>query len=663
MKKNSQYRYTLRLAIDKSIYTDEKKRDLIDFIKKSHTTDVVFFINQEELSDSHITLGKAKELVTEIDEIAQPLKEMGITISLNPWTTMNHSDRGLGIRPELDIKPMVSYEGVKSTSMACPGYIGWMEYISDIYAVYASIKPHELWLEDDFRHYKNAPFELGCFCEDHIKKYNDIAGSDLSREEFVKAMFTGGENKYRDAYLEVARDEILQAAHMIETKVHAVSPETSMGLMSSWPAIHALENRDWHKLLEVLSGDNTPAVSRPHLPAYNEASTLQYARDFEKYTVATRTLIGDKHKVYPELENYMYSQYAKSNRFTQFQLETSSSVRADGLLMNLFSMMGVGIDKTYKYDELLDQSKRFADYMYQNGISIEERDGIIIPMTQKVAKYKIGDGTLHGIMASQTQWMELLAIFGFATKPVDYTDQKFVNETVALTGNFLNTLSNEQITEMIRNNFVLLDGDALIILNNRHLLNLINADSIEVIQPRTGKQVYEQFDNLSLSGVTDSRITLQTHIGAYVKVHYLSDMPTESNAYNRYGEKVGPATVANDKFYIMPVTEHEKYGWEGEYIDFREKDLKRCLDVSHLVDMYNCKGIFCDRKIIISNWSMDETDGISFKLNKPVSKLSITYRDGAEVKNQIIDVTKEKNIYHADFQVPGLAVVHVECLE
>jgi hypothetical protein len=37
---------------------------------------------------------------------------------------MNHSDRGIHIKPELDIKPMVNYQGVKSISMACPGYAG-----------------------------------------------------------------------------------------------------------------------------------------------------------------------------------------------------------------------------------------------------------------------------------------------------------------------------------------------------------------------------------------------------------------------------------------------------------------------------------------------------------------------------------------------------------
>jgi hypothetical protein len=53
------YRYTLRLAIDKTIYDADKKQRLIDFVKKAHISDVAFFINQEELSDAHITPSKS----------------------------------------------------------------------------------------------------------------------------------------------------------------------------------------------------------------------------------------------------------------------------------------------------------------------------------------------------------------------------------------------------------------------------------------------------------------------------------------------------------------------------------------------------------------------------------------------------------------------------
>jgi hypothetical protein len=340
-----------------------------------------------------------------------------------------------------------------------------------------------------------------------MKRYNDILGMNLSRQEFVERMFTGGENKYRNAYLQVAREEILHVAHMIEKKVHEVSPTTTLGLMSSWPEVHALEGRDWQRFLMNLV-ENTPAVSRPHLPAYNEVSPQQYARDFEKYTVATRTEIGPNHKIYPEMESFLYSPYAKSNKFTQFQLDTTSLVHANGVLLNMFSMMGDGINPTYHYDELLNHDKEYLDFLFENGIDIEHRGGVVVPMNQDVAKTKIDEeGTLEGLMASQTQWLELLSTMGIATQPLNYIDQEIKNKCVAITGNFLNTLSDEQITQILTRNFVLLDGDALVILNNRHLLNLINVTNVEVIKNRSGKQSFEQFDGETISGINNPRLT------------------------------------------------------------------------------------------------------------------------------------------------------------
>lgn len=670
---NNPYRYTLRLAIDKNIYDADKKKRLLDFVKKAHISDVAFFLNQEELSDAHITLDKAKELIKNVDLISQPLKELGITVSLNPWTTMNHSDRGIHIKPELDIKPMVSYQGVKSISMACPGYAGWADYVSDIYAVWASIRPNELWLEDDFRHYKNAPFKLGCFCDDHMKQYNEILGTDLSREDFVSKMFTGGENKYRNTYLKVARAEILHVAHMIEQKVHAVSPTTTLGLMSSWPEVHALEGRDWQKLLDELSGEDTPAVSRPHLPAYNEVSPQQYARDFEKYTVATRTEIGENHKIYPEMESFLYSPYAKSNKFTQFQLDTTSLVHANGVLLNMFSMMGDGINETYHYDDLLNHDKEFLDFLNENGIDIEHRGGVIVPMNQDVARTKIdSEGTLEGLMASQTQWLELLSVMGIATKPLNYIGQEIKNKCVAITGNFLNTLSDEQINQLLTRNFVLLDGDTIVVLNNRHLLKLINATEIEVLKNRSGQQSFEQFDGESISGINNPRLTMLTHTGDYVKINYKSPVRVHSSAYDRLENKLGPVTTSSDKFYILPMMDSAKYGWQAQYTDIREGDIKQFfeeqLSTPHLVNMYNCKMVIDEdqSEMIVSNWSIDDVDGISFFLkDRSVRKVSVTYRDADnQIQNEVLDVTLDsKGIYHIDFTVKELAVIHIQFLD
>lgn len=281
------------------------------------------------------------------------------------------------------------------------------------------------------------------------------------------------------------------------------------------------------------------------------------------------------------------------------------------------------------------------------------------------------EGTLEGLMASQTQWLELLSTLGIATKPLNYTDQEIKNKCVAITGNFLNTLSDEQITQMLSRNFVLLDGDAVVILNNRHLLDLINATSIEVIKNRSGQQSFEQFDGETISGINNPRLTMLTHTGDYVKINYKAHVNVHSSAYDRLENKLGPVTVSDDKFYILPMTDSPKYGWQAQYTDIREGDLKHFfeeqLSVPHLVNMYNCKMVIDESQsqMIISNWSIDDVDGINFFLkDRNVKQVSITYRDADNsVQNKVLDVTLDsKGIYHVDFTVKELAVLHIKFL-
>jgi len=275
-------------------------------------------------------------------------------------------------------------------------------------------------------------------------------------------------------------------------------------------------------------------------------------------------------------------------------------------------------------------------------------------------------------MASQTQWLELLSTMGIATKPLNYLDQEIKNKCVAITGNFLNTLSDEQIQAIFTRNFILLDGDAVVILNQRNLLKLINATSIEVLKNRSGQQSFEQFDGESISGINNPRLTMLTHTGDYVKIKYHPSVKVHSSAYDRLENKLGPATVSGDKFYCLPMMDSPKYGLQAQYTDIREGDLKHFfeeqLSVPHLVNMYNCKMVIDDNQseMIISNWSIDDVDGINFFLkDRNVRKVSLTYRDSNnQMQNEVLEVSLDAaGIYHVDFTVKELAVIHIKFLE
>lgn len=252
------YQYSLRFAIDPFNWDDERESKLIRFCKEARIDNVVFFINPEELNQGHPTVKQVREhWLPTITRVSGKLTEIGVTTSLNPWTTLMHSDRGQKVNPALGFKTMVDYQGQQSESIACPADSKWIDYIATIYGEYAKLQPKELWLEDDFRHYNHTPIKLACFCKRHMEIYSEMLKRQVTRAEFVQKMLQPGEpTPERIVYLSVARAEMKQVAHAIQKTVAKVSPTTRVGLMSSFPEWHAVEGRDWDGLFDELSGDH-----------------------------------------------------------------------------------------------------------------------------------------------------------------------------------------------------------------------------------------------------------------------------------------------------------------------------------------------------------------------------------------------------------------------
>lgn len=119
-------------------------------------------------------------------DLKKRLAKEKIAFSLNPGITLMHGDRGRVVDPKLGIQTMVDQDGTQASAVACPGDPVWQQYIADTYALYASVEPDYLWLEDDFRHFNHKPVLWGCFCETHMNRYQERLGESISREGFIK---------------------------------------------------------------------------------------------------------------------------------------------------------------------------------------------------------------------------------------------------------------------------------------------------------------------------------------------------------------------------------------------------------------------------------------------------------------------------------------------
>lgn len=666
------YQYSLRFTIDPYNWDDEREEKLIKFCREARIDNVVFFINPEELNQGHPTVNQIREhWLPTIEKVSKRLAKDQVTTSLNPWTTLMHSDRGHKVSPELGFGTMVDYLGHQAESIACPKDPKWVDYITAVYSEYAKLQPKELWLEDDFRHYNHTPIKLACFCDRHMKIYSEMLERKVSREEFVEKVLQPGEpTPERIVYLGVARSEMKQVAHAIQKAVEKVSPKTRLGLMSSFPEWHAVEGRDWDGVFDNLSGSHR-RVSRPHLPAYNEVSPLQYSRVFERYTRVTTELVGNHSDVYPELESYMYSPFVKSKAFTKLQVESTQMVGATGILLNLFDMMGNGIDESYDYAELLAESKDLMDFGAQNRLDVNHLDGVKVLFSQDASfNIKTTEGTdPEELLPKEYSWLSLLGTLGIACKPEKWTIKShFTGETLAISGQFLNNLDNGQIEELIKNNVVLLDGESVQILFERsNLRKLIGADTLEFKKARTDYQSYEQVDGMTIDGIKNPRITMLQHTGDYYKIGYDNSKPVEvlSNAYNEYAEKLGPVmTIVDGRTVILPMNTDPKYGWESQYYSIKEQLLKYILNkttnLDYVIDMPGVKFVASSDEMVLSNFTIDDQKEIKVHLTaeKQATDWQLYFHEGTKLQSFSVKPEWIKNdILTIPYRLKGLETV------
>ena len=342
--KHDPFQYIFRFCCDPGFNDGTEVPALLRYVDEARIDDVAVFANVEELNTGHMAFEEQDVYLELMRTLTRLLAEKGVSLSVNQWHSVMHADLGKRFAPGQNFRPMVDPEGRASELCVCPLCENWQAYISRLYARYAALEPSILWVEDDFRLHNHAPLAWGgCFCERHMALYSAAAGKTLTREEFVRGVLQPGEpHPYRKIWLDVSRDTMLSAAAAIGGAVRAVSAKAKVGLMSSAPHIHAAEGRDWHALLRALAAGRPP-VDRVHLPGYQEASPAGYMQGFNMVSMLTRAFLPPETEVYPELENFPFSRFSKSRRFTRFQLLSALPLDLAGMTIDLYDLNGNGI--------------------------------------------------------------------------------------------------------------------------------------------------------------------------------------------------------------------------------------------------------------------------------------------------------------------------------
>ena len=475
------YRHILRYLICPTHHPEDRVEELAKFCQAARVDEVMILFFAEELTNGHPTIEEMKPWVELMKKIKSRLAQVGVDLSVNPWTTTFHVARGRRLKPGQDFTLMVGETGAVARISACPLCENWRKYLCELFAhVAAEVKPVAIWVEDDWRLHNHEP-EMkfgGCFCDLHLKRFAGMVNrQSVTRQEVLDAILAPGRpHPWRAQWLELWRQTMIEPALELRQAVQRANASTRLALMSSTPDVHSMEGRDWHALQDAL-GFEPVFLTRPHLAPYTENCAIQAPPDCTRLTIANlKRPLG----IYPELENSpRCGVYSKSKTYTTMECLESVCYGSHGITINHFDMMGNGTGLDRGFERALSEPKDVLDAVVKLGIDDDRAQGAAVLYSPDVARYRHASPSAAkemGALRNNSQgWSSALAIlgigYGFVRQPVS-------DRPVFVCDQTLRAFDDQAINSLL-SGVLVCDAPSVEILLERGLGGMIGVQSLK----------------------------------------------------------------------------------------------------------------------------------------------------------------------------------------
>lgn len=127
-------------------------------------------------------------------------------------------------------------------------YLGYVRQI-------AACGPQLIQLDDE--HCLSVRPGIGCFCQRHRNLMAQRLGEEVELEGLPEKIFTGGKNRYRDAWLDVCGKTHLDFTAKVRNAIHEVDPTIRVGFCAGYTSWD-IEGIDALSLSKNLAGSNAP---------------------------------------------------------------------------------------------------------------------------------------------------------------------------------------------------------------------------------------------------------------------------------------------------------------------------------------------------------------------------------------------------------------------
>ena len=640
---HEQYRFLncLRIQVVPGYHEQERIESIVNFCKAYSFDNVMLFINAEEYNVGHMTKEEARPWVEAMKRAKIALVEAGITVSLNPWIEIGHLDRGRTLKAGQNFVTQVDYDGTTCEMVACPMDEHWRAYFLDFYEfLIREIEPEVVWVEDDFRLHNHGGLKYGgCFCEHHMKAFNEELKMEYTREEFVNALFRKNPNEsVKKAFLDVNRRCMAELAEQIGQKVKAIGLGTKVGLMSSMHQKHSMEARNWERIHKGFA-QGGPIINRLHLPLYLEDVSMKvYYQNFNLYPFVCRGLLPENTHVLPELENASFTTFSKDSETLRFQLESAIPLEIEGMTYDIFDFVGNGAIESFGYGQAIAGITDYLTSVWESGYTYRNLKGVTIPLDEKNSYNRPITDSLWDLYPDEFYFGAILQGHGISARCSK--EKSWKDEVVVLAAGSVYNFTDSELRMLFAQNRVILEGKAAMLLIDRGLGELFGGKSYRVYELEMDVQAYEQIegDNL-VNGIPGYRASAFSRTGDYVAIEYHKVPEVQSRVYDFCHREIGYGSVIASGHLVVPYVvdkfcQDQLHPLRGKILCDYVDSLGKAFARTNYANVYAYYSKSASNVLILVNSTLNNLPLTKFKLTgECIEKLYEIDRDG---------VTREK---------------------
>ena len=190
-------------------------------------------------------------------------------------------------------------------NVVCPSDRGFHDYLFHVFSTITACHPDCIMVDDDFRLMGRAG--RGCACPWHMGRFNELAGTDISREELLDTIKAGGAlgEKYNDIFVQTQKESLLEAAKVMRAGIDSVDPK----MPGSFCCVG--NNAEFAgEIAHILAGEGNPTVVRINNGNYTAAGARNFSRAFMRAAHQVAKLKKDVDVILAETDTCPQNRYS-----------------------------------------------------------------------------------------------------------------------------------------------------------------------------------------------------------------------------------------------------------------------------------------------------------------------------------------------------------------